>query len=447
MAFLQHAFASLPTGTFFPALSFVVHRAVLAAMMLFAAMTVTAQAASDDRALKLFFIHTGERATIVFKRNGKYDPKGLAKINRLLRDWRKNEPTRIDPRLLDLVWEVYQRSAAREPIHVVSAYRSPSTNAALRGRSRSSGVAKRSQHMLGKAMDFYIPGVKLATLRGLAMQMQVGGVGYYPTSGSPFVHLDVGNVRAWPRMSRQELVRLFPSGRTLHLPADGRPLPGYQVAVADASKRSRPVPIDVTGPSDIDDEGAPAPPARDVTGASIVTAMLPTPRSRAADSRFAARAEKSVDGDGKQDAFIDLAAYAAPMPTIRPSLTEEAAIVPAGRTPSLLSQTVLGSRGAGGLHVSAQTGNPTNGVLARMQPIASLPASASQDASSGVGAVSAKALFAWALQPPGTAIDLALPRLAASAIPENTQIDGRATASISDSNDEDFDVERFGFDG
>ncbi|MGO8448237.1 DUF882 domain-containing protein, partial [Rhizobium ruizarguesonis] len=75
----------------------------------------------------------------------------------------------------------------------------------LRNRSRSTGVAKKIQHMLGKAMDFYVPGVKLSTLRALSMQMQVGVVGYYPTSGSPFVHLDVGNVRAWPRMSRQEL--------------------------------------------------------------------------------------------------------------------------------------------------------------------------------------------------------------------------------------------------
>ncbi|OWK22869.1 hypothetical protein AJ87_37895 [Rhizobium yanglingense] len=78
----------------------------------------------------------------------------------------------MDPRLLDLVWEVYKRSGAKDYIHIVSAYRSPATNNMLRNRSRSTGVAKKSQHMLGKAMDFYVPGVKLSTLRTLAMQMQ-----------------------------------------------------------------------------------------------------------------------------------------------------------------------------------------------------------------------------------------------------------------------------------
>ncbi len=194
-------------------------------------------AAAQDKSLKLYFVHTGEKAVITFKRNGKFDPKGLAQINQFLRDWRRNEPARMDPRLFDLVWEVYRRSGASDYIHVVSAYRSPTTNNMLRTRSRTTGVAKNSQHMLGKAMDFYIPGVKLATLRGLAMQMQVGGVGFYPTSGSPFVHLDVGGVRAWPRMTRQELVQIFPNGNTIHLPADGKPLPGYETAMADYKRR------------------------------------------------------------------------------------------------------------------------------------------------------------------------------------------------------------------
>jgi uncharacterized protein YcbK (DUF882 family) len=195
----------------------------------------SSSAAAETRSLKLYFVHTKERAEIVFKRNGRFDARGLQQINMMLRDWRRNEPTKMDPRLFDLVWEVYRRSGGKDYIHVVSAYRSPATNGML--RSRSKGVAKNSQHMLGKAMDFYIPGVKLATLRSLAMQMQVGGVGYYPTSGSPFVHLDVGGVRAWPRMSRQELVRLFPDGNTVHLPADGKPLPGYQQALASYKKR------------------------------------------------------------------------------------------------------------------------------------------------------------------------------------------------------------------
>ena len=112
-----------------------------------------------------------------------------------------------------------------EPIEIICGYRSPGTNEMLRGRSNRSGVARHSQHTLGKAIDFYIPGVPLEKLRETAMRLQGGGVGYYPTSGSPFVHLDVGNVRAWPRMTREQLVKLFPDGRTVHLPTDGTPCP------------------------------------------------------------------------------------------------------------------------------------------------------------------------------------------------------------------------------
>jgi len=187
-------------------------------------------ARAEVRTLKLYHLHTHEKAEIVYKRNGRYDPEGLRKINIILRDWRRNEPTKMDPRLLDLVWEAYRESGATDYIQVVCGYRSPSTNALLRSRSR--GVAEKSQHMLGKAMDFYIPGVPLKKLRNIGLKMQGGGVGYYPTSGSPFVHMDVGNVRHWPGISRQELVSLFPNGKTLHVPSDGRPLPGYEQAVA-----------------------------------------------------------------------------------------------------------------------------------------------------------------------------------------------------------------------
>ncbi|MBA4774495.1 DUF882 domain-containing protein [Agrobacterium salinitolerans] len=214
-------------------------RAVTFACLMLAAIPFVGvsatEAAAETRSLKLYYIHTREKAVITFKRNGKYDQKGLQELNRFLRDWRRNQPTRMDPRLFDLVWEVYRRSGATDYINVVSAFRSPETNGLL--RSRTKGVAEKSQHMLGKAMDFYIPGVKLARLREIGMQMQIGGVGFYPTSGSPFVHMDVGGVRAWPRMSRQELVRIFPNGNTLHLPSDGKPLPGYEQALADYKKR------------------------------------------------------------------------------------------------------------------------------------------------------------------------------------------------------------------
>jgi uncharacterized protein YcbK (DUF882 family) len=192
-------------------------------------------ASAESRTLNIEFVHTGERASITFKRNGRYDPKGLKQLNYILRDWRRNEPTKMDPRLFDLVWEVYRQSRAKGYIKVVSAYRSPATNSML--RSRSKGVAKESQHMRGTAMDFYIPGVALKTLRELGVKMQAGGVGYYPKSGSPFVHMDVAGVRAWPRMNRQDLARLFPDGKTVHIPSDGKPLPGYQQALAEYKRR------------------------------------------------------------------------------------------------------------------------------------------------------------------------------------------------------------------
>jgi uncharacterized protein YcbK (DUF882 family) len=207
-------------------------------MLAFSFLGLAAPAANaETRTLKLYFVHTKEKAEITYKRNGRYDQSGLNKINKFLRDWRRNEPTKMDPHLLDVVWETYKAVGARDYIHVVSAYRSPATNSMLRKRSK--GVANKSQHMLGKAMDFYIPGVSLKKLRDAGLRAQSGGVGYYPRSGSPFVHLDVGNVRHWPRMSRKELVSVFPSGKTLHVPSDGKPLPGFDTALASYNARKK----------------------------------------------------------------------------------------------------------------------------------------------------------------------------------------------------------------
>lgn len=190
---------------------------------------------AETRTLKIYHVHLNERSEITFKRNGRYLPDGLNKLNRAVRDWRKNQPTKMDPRLFDLIWEVYNKAGARDYVHVIGGYRSPATNAML--RKRSNGVAEKSQHVLGRAMDFYIPGVSLKKLRYTGLQAQVGGVGYYPTSGSPFVHMDVGNVRHWPRMSRKELMAVFPDGKTIHVPTDGKPLAGYEVAMAAYNAR------------------------------------------------------------------------------------------------------------------------------------------------------------------------------------------------------------------
>lgn len=206
---------------------------LLAAAFISVSLGAAPAMAATERALYLYYTHTKETARIVFKRNGQYVQSGLNELNYFLRDWRRNEPTKMDPRLFDLIWEVYQEVGGSQPINVVSAYRSPATNKML--SNNSSGVADNSQHMRGTAMDFFIPGVPLTKLRAVAMRKQVGGVGYYPNSGSPFVHLDTGSVRAWPRMTRAQLQEIFPDGRTMHLPSDGKPLSqeGYQVALAE----------------------------------------------------------------------------------------------------------------------------------------------------------------------------------------------------------------------
>ncbi|MDV4153498.1 DUF882 domain-containing protein [Rhizobium brockwellii] len=370
-------------------------------------------ASAEDRALKLFFTHTGERATITYKRDGKFDPKGLAQINRFLRDWRRNEPTRMDPRLLDLVWEVYKRSGGKDYIHIVSAYRSPTTNNMLRNRSRSTGVAKKSQHMLGKAMDFYVPGVKLSTLRALAMQMQVGGVGYYPTSGSPFVHLDVGNVRAWPRMSRQELARLFPNGQTMHLPADGRPLPGYNQAVANYKKRGGPTSIQIASTAGEDeDAGASTTSSRDTADNKLVTALLPAPRSRALNAL--ALQTGAAERDDKRSA-PDVSSLPIPIPAMRPpALKHDADMDDKLETASIGPIDVLPDRPAPALPGYARFEPLRVAYQASKQGadmIASLPLTASWEEASFFGSTSDAALMKWALHSPGEVIALNAPRV------------------------------------
>ncbi|WP_292655083.1 DUF882 domain-containing protein [Mesorhizobium sp.] len=303
---------------------------------------------AETRALKIQHLHTGEKAEIVFKRNGRYDPAGLKKINLMLRDWRRNEPTKMDPRLLDLVWQAYRASGSRAYIHVVSAYRSPATNAML--RSRSKGVARESQHMVGRAMDFFLPDVPLKKLRDIGLKMQGGGVGYYPTSGSPFIHMDVGNVRHWPGISRQELARVFPNGNTLHVPSDGKPLPGYgQAFAAYKSRKGAGTPnIDLAsadggqrrpargllatllggrGADETDDvaEAVPAPrkPAKSVEPRPAGIAIVPPQDAQRADIQMASvdRAEESPIGpEGKTPEAIVMAMApgSVPLPAFAP---------------------------------------------------------------------------------------------------------------------------------
>jgi uncharacterized protein YcbK (DUF882 family) len=170
-----------------------------------------ARADGETRTISFHHIHTDEELTVTYKVNGRYDDEALRKIDNLLRDWRESKGIRMDPHLIDLLWEVHREVGAKEAIWIVCGFRSPETNAML--RRRSSGVAQFSQHMLGKAIDFYIPGVSLEQLREAGLRAQRGGVGFYPTSGAPFVHMDTGSVRHWPRMPEAQLASVLSKGQ------------------------------------------------------------------------------------------------------------------------------------------------------------------------------------------------------------------------------------------
>ena len=161
-----------------------------------AAAATPAKRALPERVLSLFNLHTGERLKTAYCCGGVYQPEALKAINHILRDFRADEVKPIDPQLLDLLHELGGTIETDQPFHVISGYRSPHTNALLRERGGSTtGVATRSLHMVGKAIDIRVPGVKLDHLRAAARSLKLGGVGYYPASN--FVHVDTGRVRFW----------------------------------------------------------------------------------------------------------------------------------------------------------------------------------------------------------------------------------------------------------
>ena len=152
--------------------------------------------AKRDRILSFFHTHTGERLKLAYCCDGQYQPEALAQLNHLLRDFRVNEEKPIDPELFDLLHELGGTLETDQPYHIISGYRSPNTNAMLRERGGShTGVASQSLHMVGKAIDIRLPGIKLDHLRSAAASLKRGGVGFYPSSN--FVHVDTGRVRYW----------------------------------------------------------------------------------------------------------------------------------------------------------------------------------------------------------------------------------------------------------
>lgn len=157
------------------------------------ARSLPARAASPERALTFFNTHTQEELTATFSSGGQYDPATLERFNTLLRDHRSGEVGKIDPVLFDYLYAVAERAGATPTFDIISGFRSEASNALL--RSRSSGVAKGSLHLQGRAIDVRLRGVETAKLRDLALELARGGVGYYPKSD--FVHLDTGRVRSW----------------------------------------------------------------------------------------------------------------------------------------------------------------------------------------------------------------------------------------------------------
>jgi len=148
----------------------------------------------QERSLSLVNTHTGEHLKrLVYWEKGTYLEGSLDEISYVLRDHRTDEVHSMDPVTLDLMAAVSRKVGATRPFEIISGYRSPDSNRELRSKSR--GVAKNSYHMKGMAVDLRLPGVSLKTLRRAAIDLRMGGVGYYPKTN--FVHLDSGQVRSW----------------------------------------------------------------------------------------------------------------------------------------------------------------------------------------------------------------------------------------------------------
>lgn len=150
-------------------------------------------APASERILRFHNLHTGEDLKATFWADGDYIAEELAEINKVLRDHRSGEIAAIDPKLLEQLYALQHNVGSSGKFEIISGYRSPNTNAKL--RASTDGVAKKSLHMQGRAVDIRLPGVELKHLRQAALNMKAGGVGYYPESN--FIHVDTGRPRFW----------------------------------------------------------------------------------------------------------------------------------------------------------------------------------------------------------------------------------------------------------
>lgn len=153
---------------------------------------------NQPRILSLHHLHTKESLKIVYRIGDRYQRDALRELNGFLRDFRTDDVAAIDPKLFDLLYDIQQRLGYSTPhsgarFEILSAYRSPKTNAMLRRTSRR--VARNSLHMSGKALDIRFSNASSRRVRDCALALGRGGVGFY--SRSDFVHVDTGSVRRW----------------------------------------------------------------------------------------------------------------------------------------------------------------------------------------------------------------------------------------------------------
>jgi uncharacterized protein YcbK (DUF882 family) len=247
-------------------------------------------------------VHTKESLTITYKKNGRYIPSALEKINYVMRDWRRNEVIAIDPKTIDLMWEMHADLDSHAPIHIICGYRSASTNGMLKKIGRN--VAKQSMHIRGKAIDLYFPDVPVAKLRGSAIVRQIGGVGYYPRSGSSgFVHIDSGKVRYWPRPDESQLAQIMKDYKKT---IGARMTNGYMTAQVETG--TSPVIVKTAGklqaaavPPPIDEEEAEAAASSKEESAGTAQAVLasgypvPKPRQKPIEVLMLAAAKMHVE--------------------------------------------------------------------------------------------------------------------------------------------------------
>ena len=182
-------------------------RALVALLGLAMSGMAATGASAESRTISMYHIHTKERITITYWKDGHFIPSALRKLNWFLRDWRKRRAVHMDPRTIDLIWKLHADLRSKKPVYIICGHRSAATNAMLRRIGRH--VARRSRHITGQAIDFRFPDVPNWKVRNLALAYGLGGVGYYGEGRNGFIHADSGSVRHWPRMPQYKVASII----------------------------------------------------------------------------------------------------------------------------------------------------------------------------------------------------------------------------------------------